>query len=711
MSSSFYLLSKNLQKKIWDMKWESFTPIQEKAIPVIIQTDRDVIISSGTASGKTEAAFLPILTLIEQDGKESLSVLYISPLKALINNQFERMEKLLEHCGIAIHRWHGDVGQSKKKKFLKAPGGILQITPESIESLFLNRTEMLKTLMKRLRFIVIDEIHSFMGTARGVQLQSLISRILSYSESRPRIVGLSATIDNFDFIRKWVNPEHPENVEVLKQDGSDKELFYSLMHFPKNGWKNPIELYEDMRDLTKEHHAIVFCNSRTEVEEATVMLNRLALKDGIQEQYYAHHSSINKAEREHVEKEMATSTTPKTVVATSSLELGIDIGKIDLVVQLDSTYTVSSLKQRLGRSGRKRGADQYLQLYTTYKDSLLQALAVMDLHLENWVEPAEGYRVPYDVLFHQILSMSHENNGMTYDALIRTIMENAAFRELNSDRVDLLIRHMLEKEHLEKIKGSGELIVGLEGERIMRSKEFYSVFQTPEEWEVLYDVRKIGTLDRTYIVEPGNNVILAGKLWKVFEVDERRNKVYVKPATDGKPPKFSGGPQKLHPRIAEKAHEILCANNDFSYINETAAQVLDELRHPYNFHSVSPDQRIIWESRETFVIELFSGTRINQTIAWMFRACGLNTSRLDGFGRVSVSKTRPIMEVLEEIKASKWKETGLLPFVMEGEWFTSKFTPYLPEELKWEMHWENEMEIQGALEFLNTKEFVLIRNE
>ncbi|MGE6960530.1 DEAD/DEAH box helicase [Bacillus thuringiensis] len=192
MSSSFQMLSKTMQKKIWDMKWEKFTPVQNKTIPAIMESKKDVIVSSGTASGKTEAAFLPILSLIEKEAETQLKVLYISPLKALINNQFERIEKLCEHSYIPIHKWHGDVSQSQKNKFIKNPGGILQITPESVESLFINRTEHIRHLFEGLEFIVIDEIHSFIDTERGVQLRSLMSRIEQYTEQRPRIIGLSA---------------------------------------------------------------------------------------------------------------------------------------------------------------------------------------------------------------------------------------------------------------------------------------------------------------------------------------------------------------------------------------------------------------------------------------------------------------------------------------------------------------------------------------
>jgi ATP-dependent helicase Lhr and Lhr-like helicase len=511
--STFSLLSNNMQHKIWDMKWDKFTPIQNKTIPIIMETSKDVIVSSGTASGKTEAAFLPIISKVEVEATEKLKVIYVSPLKALINNQFDRIEKLCSTNDISIHKWHGDVSQSKKKKIIQNPSGILQITPESIESLFINRTNHIRGLFKNVEFIVIDEIHSFINSERGAQLRSLLSRMEQYVENKPRIVGLSATISNFDRVKQWVNSKNPENVEIVQAKGSDRNLMYYLMHFESSEDKQkPVELYEDIRALTRDQKAIVFCNARGEVEETTVFLNRLADKDKVGETYFAHHSSVDKVEREYVEKTMIESKMPKSVIATSSLELGIDIGDVDIVAQLDSTFTVSSLKQRLGRSGRKKGADQMLQLYSTQKDSLVQSIAVMELILEKWIEPAVGYKAPYDILFHQIISICQETNGLTMPELVSMVKGNHVFSRLDANKIHDLIMHMIEHEFLEMLQGSEEIIVGITGERILRSKEFYAVFQTPEEYVVLEGARKIGNIEKSPLFHEGDNIILAGKL-------------------------------------------------------------------------------------------------------------------------------------------------------------------------------------------------------
>lgn len=705
---SFNMLSEKMKNKIWDMEWGEFTDIQNKSIPKIINTSKDIIISSSTASGKTEAAFLPILTLVEKTAETSIKVIYVSPLKALINNQFNRIENLLSSLYINVHKWHGDVSPSRKSKILKEGTGILQITPESLESLFINKTNYLSSLFKNVDFIVIDEIHAFLNNARGVQLRSLISRIEEYSLNKVRIIGLSATISNYDFIKKWVRYDDIENVEIIEESKSNKALNYSLMHFD-NGkdFKMPMEFYEDIRELTRNMKAIIFCNSRGKVEEMTVMLNRLAIREGIEETYYPHHSSIDKSEREFVEKKMLESDTAKTIIATSSLELGIDIGDLELVIQVDTTNTVSSLKQRLGRSGRKKGEEQYLQLYTSSNESLIQSLAVMELQLEKWVEPSEGYKASYDILFHQILSICCEKNGITKEKLVDKIGSNKIFNSLKVANTVKLIDYMIESDYLECIQGSFELIVGLSGEKILRSKDFYGVFMTPIEYEVINVHKKIGRLEKNVLMIPGSNVILAGKLWTIEEVNDSKKNIYVSKAENAKRPIFSGGFIKFHKVIGYKMMEILCNDKKFDYIDEKAKNILEDIRMSYKMVMANKGQRIIWQQGDKMVFATFTGTEIYRTIAWMLRVVGVDVLRIDVIGNIIIRKDN-IIEKIEEMKNKKWTVKEILTVTRENELFVSKYSEYLPEDLRILMHIEQEINLDGAIDYLKEFEFILI---
>ncbi|WP_419882551.1 DEAD/DEAH box helicase [Peribacillus sp. B-H-3] len=706
--SSFDLLSTNMKKKIWDMKWDQLTPIQEKSIPLIMQTTKDIIISSATASGKTEAALLPILSLVEKDAVHSLKIIYISPLKALINNQFGRIEKLCEFSDIAIHRWHGDVSQSKKKKFLENPTGILQITPESIESLFVNRSNLLKATFQDVQFIVIDEIHSFFDNARGVHLRSLLSRLSRYTKVQARLVGLSATIDNFDLVKKWVNFSHPDNVEIIEVKGTDKSLLFHLMHIPIETSSLPMELLEDLRDLTRHQKSIIFCNNRGQVEETTVGLNRLAEREGLSETYFPHHSSIDKKEREYVEKVMSESTLPKSVVATSSLELGIDIGNIEVVIQIDSTFSVSSLKQRLGRSGRKLDADQILQLYSTTDDSLIQSLAVMELVIDKWVEPSKGYRMPFDVLFQQLLSICHEFNGVGYRVLLGKIKENHIFHVLSEEDVQELIEHMINTEYLEVVKGSGDIIVGLEGERLLRSKDFYSVFMTTDEFEVMEGPKKIGRLDKSFIINIGDNIILGGRLWAIKDIDYERNKVYVSKAVSGIRPAYTGSPGYIHKKVGERMMGILCSTKQYHYVDDKAVFTLNDIRKKYIYSNITLNQRVVWLESDEAVFETFTGTTITKTLIWMLRFNGVDASLKDGVGRIQIKKPAGLIDIIAKMKKTQWKPEDLLPHVLKHEFFLTKYTEHLSEELRMKMHVANEIDIEETLKYLRDFEIKVV---
>ena len=708
---TFKLLSTKMQQQIWSMKWEHFTQVQDLTIPLVIQTDSDIIVSANTASGKTEAVFLPIITKIEASAQTELKVLYISPLKALINNQFERIEMLCKHCEIKIYRWHGDVGQSQKNKLLKNPTGILQITPESLESLFINKTEHLISLFQGVEYIVIDEIHTFLDSQRGTQLRSLLSRMETYTRVRPRILGLSATIRNFDLIKHWINHKSPEAVQVVEASDEGKELRYSLLHFSAGkDRKIPLELLEDLRDVTRNYQSLIFCNSRGTVEETTVMLNRLAQKEGIKEAYFAHHSSIDKAEREYVEKRLATSKTPQSIVCTSSLELGIDIGAIDLVCQLDTTFTVSSLKQRMGRSGRKQGEAQLLQLYTTSGDSLVQSIAVMKLMLEGWIEPATGYQVPYDILFHQIISLCQEFNGVTWGQLLHCLEENAAFYMLPKHNISHIISHMVDTEMLEIVPGLNEYIVGLEGERLLRGKDFYSVFMVAIYYDVYHGLQKIGQLDKGVRFDIGENVILAGKRWTINVIDSDKDKIYVQAASNGKKPKYLSNPGIINRRIAETMFEVLCSEEPFHYLDTTAAETLEALRRNYQMYGISLNQRVAWELRKSLVFEPFVGTVICNTLIWLLRAVsGLDIKRRSGqVERIVLPKEIIFSDLVEKIRCRDWQEGDLVPYIKKNEWLVTKYSPYLMDELQKEMHFCNEVDLKGALEFLEMYQFVTI---
>lgn len=698
MSRQFSLLSTAIQQAIWDMGWQEFTPIQEMAIPMILHTNDHIILSAGTASGKTEAALLPILGLVSEKAKKSLQVLYISPLKALINDQFHRIEQLCSYVDIEVHKWHGDVAHFSKQRFRESPKGILQITPESLESLFVNRPALLHAIFGQCSFVVIDEVHAFIGTERGVQLRSLLDRINHYTARPIRLIALSATLNDDGSVRRWMDSVHPNQVQLLEAGSEGREVLYSLCHYVDVGKELPLELYEDIRQLTRNCSAMIFCNQRARVEEAAVILNRLAKQEGQPETYLVHHSSIDQEDRQMVEQILKRSESPRSVICTSTLELGIDIGNIDLVVQLDTTYSVSSLKQRIGRTGR-RGQPQMLQMYTTRSASLLQAIAVTELFLSKWVEPPEPYAVPYDVLFHQIISICAERNGVKPLDIYQTTRSLAVFDPVEDHHIHQLLNHMLEKKYLEAIPGSGELIVGLEGERILRRRDFYTVFQTNRELEVYHVHKRIGSIGVSPEATEGANIILGGKLWTIESVNEENFKVMVLPAANGNPPIYFSNGRILHQKIAEKMMEILCSHEQYAYLNEKAANTLQDMRQIYHRLQLTPQQRLIFRSNSGATVHLFAGTRIASTLITMLRSLGYSAS-MNSLGHVRLNQQeKSVTEIIRRVQNTCWIERDLIPFI-GNERMRTKYSRHLPQTLQDLLHISGQMAINETMYFL-----------
>lgn len=343
--NSYRLLSEPIRKYIAEQNWSELRPIQDAAIQRILTTTDNYILSAKTASGKTEAAFLPILT--DVDFSESgVQVLYVSPLIALINDQFKRIEELCEHLDIMITKWHGEASQSAKKKLIKNPNGIVLITPESLEAMFCNRSHEIPHLFSNLKYVVIDEIHYFDGTNRGVQLNSLLYRIQKRANANFRLIGLSATIGDLESIKKFGG--RPLETKVLK-DSSSKPTRVSFKYFENKGGNNyNLDLIKDLFKEVYNNKVLIFPNSRGKVEEITHYLLKISKQGNLHTNFFAHHSSVDKSLREYIENFAKTNTySPFSICCTSTLELGIDIGSVDKVVQIDSTFNIASLVQRI----------------------------------------------------------------------------------------------------------------------------------------------------------------------------------------------------------------------------------------------------------------------------------------------------------------------------------------------------------------------------
>lgn len=619
----FNLLSEPIRKYIRDKRWEELRPIQVAAIERISSSDDNFILVSRTASGKTEAAFLPILSKVDFNEK-GVQVVYISPLIALINDQFQRIEELCKYLDVTITKWHGEANKTLKEKIVTDPQGIVLITPESIEAMFIHKPYNVKRLFSNIKYVVIDEIHSFIGTDRGVQLKSILSRLQTLNEVPYRIVGLSATIGDYDEAKRFTGNE--SHTKVLL-DRTAKEIEVDFRYFQSETEQLPLDLLKDLYLETKDNKVLVFPNSRGRAEEIAVSLKKIAERVKGHQNYFSHHSSVNKEVREYVEYFAKHNVRQNfTIACTSTLELGIDIGSVDEVVQVDATHSIASLIQRVGRSGRREGAKSNLFIYCTGQWSLLQSLACWLLYKEGFIEPPPLTDKPYDILLHQALSIVKGTNGIAVSELERQLKTNFAFRQIDQDDISEIIEHLQTLGLLEKIQD--ELIIGVDGEHVVNSREFYSVFISEENFKVVSAGNAIGEIPFSPLIIEGENILLSARIWKIKYVDDKAKKIEVVPAKDGKKPLFYGGSASIHPRIREKMAEIVFSSTNYEVLNENCSFVLSDLRSDFLSFKTSADSLDRPLVIHEMGLELFSftGTRINNTLSLLLTMAGIKNS-------------------------------------------------------------------------------------
>ncbi|WP_028377062.1 DEAD/DEAH box helicase [Leeuwenhoekiella sp. MAR_2009_132] len=707
---AYKLLSEPIRKYIREKRWDKLRPIQAAAIPKILETNNHYILASHTASGKTEAAFLPIISKVNFN-EVGVQVLYISPLIALINDQFKRIEDLCKNLEIDVTKWHGEANRSLKKKLIKDPQGIVLITPESIEAMFVNAPYNVVTLFKNLKFIVIDEIHSFLGVDRGLQLMSLLFRLKERTNAQFAIIGLSATIGNENFLEIKKITGDVERTKVLV-DKTKKITKAYFKYFENKGKEYGLDLLKDLYLETNHSKTLVFPNSRAKTEEIAVKLRRISDKVGGHKNYFSHHSSVDKEIRESVENFAKTNERFNFCIScTSTLELGIDIGTVDKVVQIDSTFSVSSLVQRIGRSGRKEGESSNVIIYTTTKWSFLQSLACWGLYEKDFLEPLRISEKAYDILLHQLLSIAKQNSGIKQAELINFIILNPVFKLIRQNEVEEIIEECLKLEYLEKIRD--EIILGLEGEYIVNSKDFYSVFKTEENFKVSSQGRKIGEMPFSPQIEVGENILLAARIWKIKDVDFNSNKIEVIPANDGKPPTYSGTGGNIHPEIRKEMFRILKSNFSYPELNENCKSILEELRFEFKHFTIndfSRDVPIVLKEN-SILVYTFSGSKINKSIKFIFAILGYESlldennssldinSNLDDLKGIFTSNIKSKIDLDLAIKEALLENKTFLNF--------SKWGVYLPVFYQIEIIKDRYFDFDGAYSFLEKSRLVL----
>lgn len=664
--SAFNRFAPFIQDFIYDHNWESLRSIQVAAADAIFNTDDNVLLTASTASGKTEAAFFPILTEFWENPPISVGAIYIGPLKALINDQFYRLNDLCAEADIPIWHWHGDVAASHKAKMIKHPSGILQITPESLEALLMHKHNAVARIFCDLRYVVIDEVHSLLRGDRGGQTLCLIERLSRMAGVNPRRIGLSATIGDpertgaflaagtgrgcviprFDEPRKtWrMSMEHfynsgpqasdrtitstgaqeiaIESCECIETGDGDLAQLLKRAYEPNaNQLARPLAATGASEDQTTvepisqtelmaktdtapdhadpgigyifEHtrgrKCLVFVNSREEAEAVCTLLRQYCEANHEPDRFLIHHGNLSASYRESAEEAMRDEEQAQTTVTTATLELGIDIGRLERAFQIDAPFTVSSFLQRMGRTGRRdlppemhfvireEEPEPRTMLPETIPWKLLQAISLVQLYREEkWVEPPALDRLPYSLLYHQVMGTLASCGEMTPAELAGRVLTLSYFHRVSADDLRCLLRHLIEIEHIEQTERGG-LIVGLAGERITNSFKFYAVFQENEEFTVRSDSAELGT-----IVNPppaGERIAIAGHCWLVEEVDWKRHLVYCTQVKGRVPAYFGDCAGDINTHILERMKRVLEEHESYPYLMGNARARLAQARH------------------------------------------------------------------------------------------------------------------------------------
>lgn len=619
-SQSFDLLHESVRRWIWRQGWAELRDIQERSIPILMSGERDLIIGAGTASGKTEAAFLPIVSRIASDDLPEGSgfrAIYISPLRALINDQFGRLESLCEVLEIPVTKWHGDVAASVKQRARKKPGGILLTTPESLEAILVRQGPEAARLFRSLSYLVIDEMHAFLDEPRGRQLQSLLHRVEVAAGRRVARVGLSATLADMSMAKAFLRPEDPASPEVLDSTAGGQELRLQLRGYLQaaapgkrgggdeedgdaaaGGADDPTSLAitRHLFETLRGSRNLIFAGSRQRVELVTVGLAEMTEAMGTPEEFFAHHGSLSREHREDAERRMKDTTRPASIVCTTTLEMGIDVGDIAAVAQMGPGHTVSGMRQRLGRSGRRAGQPAVMRVYVTevqlterthpldaLRPELMQSIAMLNLMLRRWNEPPVAGRLHLSTLAHQILALIAQHGGLTAQQGWHRLVSSGVFGQLDLETYKAVLKRMAHPDaKLIEQAADGTLLPGEEGERLIQGREFYAVFQTPEEYKVVTDRgRELGTVPVENPILPAQLIIFAGRRWRVLEVNPERREIMVSRARGGRPPSFGGSGVPPHDAVIAEMRRIYTSEAVPPYLDAQAQALLAEARHTF----------------------------------------------------------------------------------------------------------------------------------
>lgn len=593
MTDHFGRMPAFLQERIHAEGWTSWRPVQQDAFDVLFDTDDHLLICAGTSSGKTEAAMLPVISSLCTDPVEGVGAIYIGPTKALIDDQFARLDRMLRDSRLTVTGWHGDIPKGSKDRMREHPEGILQITPESLQGVICDGPELIRRMFPSLRFVIIDEVHAFMASDRGLQLLCELDRIEAIAGCSPRRIGLSATLSDIGGAEDWLRAGTGRGIQTVSSEsdtvGRIGVKYYRIPADDENRRRCVQDYYRDMYRLTDQYSCIVFTNSRGSAERTARSLAKVSKAEGSQNQVRIHHGSLSGTLRKEAEEDLKGDRHP-TVVATSTLELGMDVGGLDRVLQIGAPYTCSSMLQRMGRTGRRGGKrEMVIMVMDDMKKwspsppgmsiDLVRAIAVTELGLkERWTEGIRPNPLPFGLLYHQMIAyLKGSDHDVKWPELRDAMLRMWAFRNISKEEARELAMHMLSEGHLQRLE-DGTIIIGLKAEPIANGKGFASVFETPIETEVRFKGAVVGTVQGN--PKEGRLISLAGKVWAVTRSGDGWADV-VEAGEGSAESKWESTPPEVDDRVMRRMREILLSDEGFRWLDSAASAELEATRSEF----------------------------------------------------------------------------------------------------------------------------------
>lgn len=668
--SGFDQLHPALQHHIVNsLGWPGLRPLQEATIAPVLAGEHAILLAP-TAGGKTEAASFPVFSRMLSENWQGLSVLYICPIKALLNNLEERLSYYCHLLGRRAAVWHGDIRASAKSKVITDPPDILLTTPESLEVMLVSAKVDHRWLFENLRTVIIDEVHAFAGDDRGWHLLSVLERLSVLAGRELQRLGLSATVGNPDALCEWlagnckarrsvINPPAPNNVVPEIQVDWVGSLRNAALVISR---------------LHRGEKRLVFVDSRSRVEELAMELRSAGVRT------YVSHSCLSLEERRLAEEAFAQGS-DCVIVATSTLELGIDVGDLDRVIQLDAPFTVSSFLQRIGRTGRRAGTSRNCLFLATKEDAFLQALALLTLWRSGFVEPIEPPPKPFHIFCQQIMALVLQEQGIAETDISQWIGGMSGFSEIPQHARTQMVEHMLATGILHS--DGGVLGVGPAGERLFGQKNFmelFSVFTSPPMVKVFYGKQELGEVHQITFAtkeEGPSRLTLGGRSWQTKFVDWARKIAYVETTEiRGKSQWLSMG-QPLHFKMCQAINDVVSSDEVYPWLSTRAKDLLESLREEFGW-AQSGKTIILHDGSGNATWWTFAGRLFNSTVAHSIASKADHVSS-DNFA-VEFQGVGNIEKLIQRVKAFLGQELDELTAILDDKFIQElKFSECLSE--------------------------------